>query len=388
MEKGKLKSESKTGLLPVLKSIGFRKLWFSQIFSQLADKFYIVLTVYLITNYFSNTYEITWQSKGETITLLATGIYIANSLPAIIFGALAGIASDVWPKVKVMIISNSLRSFCSILIPICLINGDKSYGVLSGYWFLLVITFFTSLFTQFFTPAEQASIPLLVKKKDLLAANSLYQATTMGATIFGFALGEPLLRAMNFLAGGFGISGGRFLLLPLFYSAASIVLLNIPLKEKVNTKTRKNLLLELLGGINILKNIPIIRNAILQLVILYSLMAALYILAIELASSIPELGPTNFGVLLGFSGFGIAIGAFVVAQKGHKASRHNLSSLGLVLIALCLFFARSMSRILKTNSNILLDNRVWSISSCYTSSNHCARKNTRQRTGKSTRAAK
>ena len=32
---------------------GFRKLWIGQIFSQLADKFYIVLMVFLIAQYLS-----------------------------------------------------------------------------------------------------------------------------------------------------------------------------------------------------------------------------------------------------------------------------------------------------------------------------------------------
>ena len=59
------------------------------------------------------------------------------------------------------------------------------------------MTFLESVLTQFFAPAEQAAIPLLVPGEHLLAANSLYQATSMGATIVGFALGEPILRALN-----------------------------------------------------------------------------------------------------------------------------------------------------------------------------------------------
>jgi len=43
----------------------------------------------------------------------------------------------------------------------------------------------------FFAPAEQAAIPLLVRRENLMAANALF--TTMMELIVGFAIGEPLL---------------------------------------------------------------------------------------------------------------------------------------------------------------------------------------------------
>ena len=43
--------EGRRGLQAVIHLDGFRRLWVGQIFSQLADKFYIVLMVYLIAQY-------------------------------------------------------------------------------------------------------------------------------------------------------------------------------------------------------------------------------------------------------------------------------------------------------------------------------------------------
>ena len=42
---------SPRGLQAVIRLDGFRRLWLGQIFSQLADKFYIVLMVFLIAQY-------------------------------------------------------------------------------------------------------------------------------------------------------------------------------------------------------------------------------------------------------------------------------------------------------------------------------------------------
>jgi MFS family permease len=76
-----------------------------------------------------------------------------------------------------------------------------------------------------------------------------------------------------------------------------------------------------------------VRSALLQLVLLYSLLAALYVLAISLASAISSLGPTQFGSLLAMSGVGLALGALAVAQVGHRFNRRRLASAGLGTIA-------------------------------------------------------
>jgi len=65
------------------------------------------------------------------------------------------------------------------------------------------------------------------------------------------------------------------------------------------------------------------------LVLLYSLLAALYVLAISLAAAIPGLGPTQFGTLLAMSGLGLAFGALAVAQLGQGLNRRYLAATGL-----------------------------------------------------------
>ncbi|KGG13002.1 MULTISPECIES: MFS transporter [Prochlorococcus] len=315
---------------------GFRKLWIAQLFSQLADKFLIILTIFIISENWASSAPFNIESPGQIITLLASGVYLANSLPAILFGAIAGIFSDIFPRLKLMILSNLSRAILASLIPICLIKGSTWKGLDWGYWYLLIIIFLLSCFTQLFTPAEQSSIPLLVKKNNLLEANSIYQATTMGATIFGFALGDPLLRIMRLTFHTLGINGGQYFLLPICYGISAIVLTEIILKESVKNKYQGSIIEEIKSALFLLKEQSIVRRSIIQLVILYSLMTSLYIVAIGLASEIPELGPTRFGILLSFSGIGIATGAFFIAQRSHFFREHKLSTIGMSLIGLSL----------------------------------------------------
>ena len=338
----------RSGLQAVLALPDFRRLWIGQIFSQLADKFYIVLMVFVIAQDWVGAtpsanpalaeaasamrLEVP-ENRAQMITLLATGIYVANTVPAMLFGTVAGVWADRWPKRAAMVASNALRAALVMLAPLCLLQGPTWLGLSWGYWGLVLMTFLESVLTQFFAPAEQAAIPLLVPSQLLLAANSLYQATSMAATIVGFALGDPVLRLLQRALAAIGISGGEFLLLPLCYGMAALALSTIRLQEPPRSLRPGTVWSEIGEGLQVLRERPSVRGAMLHLVLLYSLLAALYVLAISLASAIQALGPTQFGTLLAMSGVGLAIGALAVAQVGHGFSRRTLASAGLGTIA-------------------------------------------------------
>ncbi|MFM7086819.1 MAG: MFS transporter [Cyanobium sp.] len=351
MSREQVAGEARTGLAAVLALPDFRWLWIGQIFSQLADKFYIVLMVYVIAQ--------TWvtatpaanpalaeaasamrlevpENRAQMITLLATGIYVANTVPAMVLGTVAGVWADRWPKRAVMVASNGLRAFMVLLAPLCLLEGPTWLGLSWGYWGLVLMTLLESVLTQFFAPAEQAAIPMLVPSHQLLAANSLYQATSMAATIVGFALGDPVLRLLQRALAAIGINGGEFLLLPLCYGAAAAAIAAIRLEEAPRPPRDQSLWQEVIEGMQVLRERPSVRGAMLQLVLLYSLLAALYVLAISLAATINGLGPTGFGTLLAMSGLGLAIGAVLMAQLGDRFNRRLLGCTGLGLIACCL----------------------------------------------------
>jgi len=338
------------GLMSVLVLPGFRRLWLGQVFSQLADKFYIVLMVFLIAQYWvtdtpqshealagaAAMIRIDLESRAQAITLLATGIYVANTLPAMLLGTVAGVWADRWPKRSVMVSSNGLRAILVLLAPLCLLPGPIWLGVSWGYWALVGMTLLESVLTQFFAPAEQAAIPLLVPPQKLLAANSVYQATSMAATILGFALGDPILRLLRLGLERLGLHGGEFVLLPLCYGLAALVIAGINLEEPPREVRQITVWEEIGEGIEVLRQRPSVRGAMVQLVLLYSLLAALYVLAISLAATISGLGPTGFGTLLAMSGVGLAIGALAVAQLGDRFRRRLLASSGLGTIAFCL----------------------------------------------------
>lgn len=329
----KTMENSSTGFINVLSNNNFLILWLGQIFSQLADKIYLVLMIAIISSQF--------QPESGSISGRVSLIMIAFTLPAIFFGSLAGVYVDRWSKKSTLILSNIGRGILVFLIPFCLSASKIQVQILSlpfAFCLLLLITFLVSTLTQFFAPAEQASLPLIIQKKNLLAANSLYTTTMMAMLIIGFAIGEPLLNAIANWAEKFAFNYGKEFLVGFSYTLAGLILIILKTKETDQDKQTQinHPWQDIKDGLRYLKYHPRISNAMIQLVILFSIFAALAVLAVSLAETIPGIEADQFGYLLATAGVGIAIGAAIVTQQGQKISHDQLSLWGLIGIAVAL----------------------------------------------------
>ena len=325
------------GFGPVLKNFRFLVLWSGQIFSQLADKVYLVLMIAIVAGNF--------QRSDQTISGWVSAIMIAFTVPAILFGSLAGVYVDRWSKKGVLVTSNLLRGGLVLTLPPLLWLSRELNPIFNlpvGFWLLLGITFFVSTLTQFFAPAEQAAIPLIVKRQDLLPANSLYTTTMMVLLIIGFAVGEPLLSLAEELVKNLGIGDfGKELLVGGAYIIAGVILLLLKTGEQKpeEKKEQPHVLEDIWDGILYLKKNHSVRNALIQLVILFSIFAALAVLAVRLAEILPELDSDQFGFLLAAGGLGMAFGAGILGNWGQRFSNSQLSlfgSFGVSASLLCL----------------------------------------------------
>ena len=328
-------AQSIDGFLPVLKNSKFLVLWSGQIFSQLADKIYLVLMIALIASNF--------QTTSQSISGWVSAIMIAFTIPAILFGSVAGVYVDRWSKKRVLVISNLLRGLFVLCVPLLLWLVEAQqivFGLPLGFWFLLIITFFVSTLTQFFAPAEQAVLPLIIKNKNLLAANSLYTTTMMVLVIVGFAVGEPLLALSDRLLLSLGLdwSFGKELLVGGAYAIAGLLLIALQTNEKPEDRQldTPHVWADIKDGIRYLQQNEQVRNALIQLVILFSVFAALAVLAVSLAAQIPGLKAEQFGFLLASGGVGMAIGAFFLGNWGENLSYRLLSLWGSVGMAIAL----------------------------------------------------
>ena len=321
------------GFIPVLRNRRFLVLWSGQIFSQLADKVYLVLMIALIASNF--------QRENQSISGWVSAIMVAFTIPAILFGSLAGVYVDRWSKKGVLVGTNLLRGLFVLAIPPALLLASDSvawHNLPWGFCLLLVITFLVSTLTQFFAPAEQSAIPLIVEKESLLPANSLYTTTMMALLIVGFAVGEPLLELADLLVGrmGFTVNFGKELVVGGSYAIAGLLLLLLKTGEKTNKLSpsdQKHPIEDIKDGLVYLGKNNRVRNALIQLAILFSVFAALSVLAVRLAETIPGIKASQFGFLLAAAGVGMASGAAILGHWGHKFRRIQLSFCGSLGVA-------------------------------------------------------
>jgi predicted MFS family arabinose efflux permease len=313
------------GFLPVLKNPNFLALWGGQVFCQMADKVYLVLMIALIKTHF--------QTGGQTISGWVSAIMMAFTIPAVLFGSLAGVFVDRWSKKVVLVATNILRGVLVFTIPLLLwlTHNWQPVGTLPvGFLIILGVTFLVSTLTQFFAPAEQTTIPLVVEENNLLSANSLYTTTMMASVIVGFAVGEPMLDFADKVWGQLGFSGslGKEFVVGGSYAVAGLILLLIRTHEQPHPTTEApHVFADLRDGLRYLKANRPLKSALLQLIVLFSVFAALTVLAVRMAEIIPNMKAEQFGFLLASGGVGIGIGAIIIGGKFSQRLQHSQMSL-------------------------------------------------------------
>ena len=97
------------GFAALVKNRGFMLLWIGQLISQLADKIFFVLMIALLKLY------LPVNGEGEDGRFY---LYMAFTVPAMLFGSAGGIIVDRVPKKLIMVGSDAVRGVLMLLIPL------------------------------------------------------------------------------------------------------------------------------------------------------------------------------------------------------------------------------------------------------------------------------
>ena len=165
------------GVLAPLKVNDYRNLWVGQVVSVMGDKLNQIamgIMVYKITG-----------------SMLQMGIMLGITvLPSALFGLIAGAYVDRWDRRRTMIGADLLRAALVALIPWAIANG----GVVSAY----LLAFSVATVALFFEPAKLSLIPDLVPDDELMAANSLDNASSALAELIGLAFAGAVVGFMGY----------------------------------------------------------------------------------------------------------------------------------------------------------------------------------------------
>lgn len=152
----------------VLRNGNFLLLWAAQAISQTAQNAIWFGVMVVVEEYTHST------------THLSIAVF-STILPGIVLGIIAGVFVDRMNKKTVLVTSNALRA----LSVLGYLLFDRALIVV-----YIVNLVFCSI-SQFFGPAESATIPRLVRKNQLISANSLFNLTFTGSQMAGMVLFAP-----------------------------------------------------------------------------------------------------------------------------------------------------------------------------------------------------
>jgi MFS family permease len=311
---------AKNPLFRTLRFADFRNIWISQVFSQIALN---IVTFALVLH----IYEITKSTTSISLVMIATAI------PVAIFGPFSGAIADRLCYRKILIYTNIFRFGAAVLL-------FFSHSNVLG---LLEIILIISALSQFFTPAESSSIPLVVPQEKLIPANSLVMMTTYITLLIGYTVAGPLL----------GLVGSQFLflicaLLFLIATEATRRLTDYDEKaiKRISIQTLANDISEVWSetkeGLKYIRGNRSILSPMIKLTVGWTVLGALITLLPAYGEQILHVSTKLIGpVIIGPAGVGMIISALILSHKKHVSHTAIMNSgfilTGVALLAFSLY---------------------------------------------------
>jgi predicted MFS family arabinose efflux permease len=308
-------AKPEASFIKVLSNAGFLFLWFAQLNSQLADRVFVYVLMII-------AYSLTKSNLGVSVPLLAFGV------PSLLFGPLAGVFVDKWDRKGILTITSIIRGALILLI-IPLVEHSLAL--------IFMVSFLIYTAMQFFAPAETASIPELVKKDDLIVANSLFMMTWMGASVIGFGLGAPLVSIFG--------NEGTFVAAAILYFVAAGAVALVPLRpiEKREYHKERPLRKDLLFGLEFIRRNGVVRYSLLKLFVATSAIAIVSLLAISYAKNVLGIGAHNFGYLILAVGGGMFVGMWMLEHLRRYLTKGTIVVISFIVSGLVLILIGSVS---------------------------------------------
>jgi MFS family permease len=308
-------------VLTVLRQRNFVLLWVAGLVSTIGDMvLFIALPFYVF---------------DLTHSTLATGtILIAETIPRILFGSVAGVFVDRWDRRRTLVSADLLRA--ALLLPLL---GFHSADTL---WLVYAVGFVQSAIGQFFRPAKGALIPNLVAADDLTAANALNAQADASTTLLGPLAGGAVFTLFG-LPGVIWIDSASFLgsaiLIALIAQAARAAA--SPAREPASDPTVPANWQAIIGewqdGLRLVRESPL-------LIALFAVTGCVVLadgvtnaLFVPLVKEVMQVTPLQFSYLFSATGAGRIIGLTLIGRYGRHLEPYQLMALGSVAAG-ALFF--------------------------------------------------
>ena len=300
----------------LLKNRQFGALWLSLLVSSFGDWIAILALFSLVAfKMKSGSYEV-------------AGIMISFIIPMALLGPVAGVFVDRWDVKKTMIASDLLRAVIAAL----LVLPSELYQI-------YILVFALSAVSCFFLPAQSVAIPLIVRKQELLLANSVNAQTIQFNKIISPAVAGVLV----YWAGEklcFYVDSFTFL-----FSAAVLAGLALRRERVEQDKDARSVVKELSKGLKFIANHRAILFVIVSLVAAILAVGAFDALISVFIRDILASDEQLFGALVSLVGVGTILGSLIIAKSGQRYSKVNMVALGIFGMGLSVLIMAALSKV-------------------------------------------
>ena len=301
--------------LSLLRNQNFLKIWIAQLTSQLAAN---LLNFALIIRVYELAAQTPYANIAVSLLILAFGV------PSVVFAVLAGAYVDHWDRKKVLIVTNVVRAI--LVLGFLFIE--------SNLLLVYLLVFAISVFSQFFTPAEGAALPRLVKKSQFLSANSLFLFTLYSSFVLGYSLAGPIVALWGPNAVYYVTSGA--------FAVAAILCIGLPsLRAETSAKPIKEINKEVFSTIRTsfheIITDPGLIFPIINLTIAQAMLGVLAVLAPAIALLVfgESLAQVSFMLIIP-AALGMVIGAVIVGKYLKLTKKTTVINVGIAMASIML----------------------------------------------------
>lgn len=305
----------------VLHNRKFLALWLAQVASQIGGNMVLFGLTIMVA-------DIAGSSASVSLLILTFLV------PAVVFSAPAGVIIDRIDRRFVLVATNAARGGVFILLVVLVTNIPATDARLAIIYLLNIVV---STLTVFFAPAEASIIPMLVDRRQLLAANSLFTLTLQAAFAIGFALLGPLAVSLSSVV-------ALVIFVAILYFVAAILCVTLPAAPPNRGEIASGALGEaeqamasmasdLREGVAYIRENRSIFWSLSYLAISASLIGVMGVLGPAFARDVLGLTGEGLAVLLLPLGAGLVIGILVLNAYGRLLPRRRVIEGGLIGLA-------------------------------------------------------
>jgi dTMP kinase len=310
-------------LRAVLRIRAFRRMWIGFGLSSLGDWIGLLALTAMAKSFAGDDYQAANFAIG--------GVLFLRVLPALVMGPVAGWVADRLDRRWTMIIGDLVRAALFVTIPLV--------GTLT--W-LLVATVLIEIVSLIWLPAKDASVPNLVPRHRLEAANQLSLITTYGSALPAAAVFTAITLLAKGVEATTGSLGADSIDVAVYLNAVTFAISAVAIvsvaeigRAERTHERHPTLWRTMVEGWSFVTGTPVVRGLVLGISGAFAAGAVVIGLGRTYVEDL-RAGDPGYGVLFGAVFGGLALGMAFAPRMFSGLSRRRLFAAGLIGAGVCL----------------------------------------------------